>query len=86
MRSLLSLMEEWAPKGVDLPALRKFKTLDLNDPSDVDEVSQLRVKNMKLEEEVSKNLFRLGDLRQAVGKCFQVMLLEVTHLRSGRAG
>lgn len=54
MRSLLSLMEEWAPKGVDLPALRKFKTLDLNDPSDVDEVSQLRVKNMKLEEEVRR--------------------------------
>jgi hypothetical protein len=52
MRSLLSLMEEWAPKGVDLPALRKFKSIDLNDPSDVDELSQLRVKNMKLEEEV----------------------------------
>ncbi len=48
MRSLLSLMEEWAPKGVDLPALRKFKSLDLNDPSDVDELSELRVKNMRL--------------------------------------
>lgn len=39
MRSLLSLMEEWAPKENDLPALRKFKTLDLNDQTGVDELS-----------------------------------------------
>jgi len=42
-------MEEWAPKGIDLPALRKFKMLDLNDPSSGDELSELRVKNMRLE-------------------------------------
>jgi hypothetical protein len=42
-------MEEWAPQGVDLPALRKFKSLDLNDDGEVDKISELRVKNMKLE-------------------------------------
>jgi hypothetical protein len=50
MRGLLSLMEEWAPKGVDLPALKKYRSMDLNAPSEIDELSQLRVKNMKLEE------------------------------------
>lgn len=43
-------MEEWAPKGVDLPALRKFKALDLNDANGMDELSELKVKNMRLEE------------------------------------
>ena len=42
-------MEEWAPKGIDLPALRKFRSLELNGIDDVDELSELRVKNMRLE-------------------------------------
>ena len=58
MRSLLSLMEEWAPKGIDLPALRKFKNLDLSDSTNGDELSDLRIKNMRLEEEVLMIVFR----------------------------
>lgn len=46
-------MEEWAPKGIDLPALKKFKVLDLNDQTGIDELSDLRIKNMRLEEEVN---------------------------------
>ena len=61
MRSLLSLMEEWAPKGIDLPALRKFKNLDLNDSNVGDELSDLRIKNMRLEEEVPFVLCRFVD-------------------------
>jgi hypothetical protein len=29
MRQLMALLEEWSPKGADLPAMRKFRSLDL---------------------------------------------------------
>ena len=41
-------MQEWAPQGVDLPALSKLQSLQLADDGQLDQLSELRVKNMKL--------------------------------------
>lgn len=50
MRQMLSLLEEWGPKGVEIPLMRKFRTLDLTADADTDELSDLRIKNVRLEE------------------------------------
>lgn len=36
MRQMLSLLEEWGPKGVEIPTLRKFRALDLTSEANGD--------------------------------------------------
>lgn len=54
LRELIALLEEWAPKGADLPAIKKYRTMDLQGSTSSDDASELRIRNMRLEEEIRR--------------------------------
>lgn len=36
MRQLVALLQEWSPEGAEVPAIKKFKSLDLTSEIDAD--------------------------------------------------
>jgi hypothetical protein len=49
IRELLTLLEEWGPKGMDIPGLKKYESLDLTTDKNIEAIEELRIKNIRLE-------------------------------------
>lgn len=79
-RELIALLEEWGPKGIDVPSIKKYQNMDLTAEKGTEAVEELRVRNIRLEEEIR----RLKDLSNSRFKESRVMQ-ETESLRGSNA-
>lgn len=42
-------MEEWGPKGIDIPSIKKYQTIDLSGEKGTEAAEELRIRNIRLE-------------------------------------
>jgi hypothetical protein len=47
-------LEEYSPKGVDIPDIKKYLNMDLADEEAPGDSEALRIKNRRLEEEIRR--------------------------------
>ena len=48
IRELINLLEEYSPKGVDIPDIKKYLNMDLTEQGQTGDVEALRIKNRRL--------------------------------------
>jgi predicted nuclease with TOPRIM domain len=53
-RELVALLEEWGPKGIEIPSIKKYQNLDLSVEKGNEVCEELRIRNIRLEEEIKR--------------------------------
>lgn len=48
------MLEEWGPKGIDIPSIKKYQAMDLSAEKGTEVADELRIRNMRLEEEIRR--------------------------------
>ena len=51
---MIALLEEWGPKGIDIPSIKKYQNMDLTGEKGTEAMEELRIRNIRLEEEIRR--------------------------------